>query len=320
MSDAHTRMDAIIERALRGEATAAELDELAAWRRADAEHERQYRQMRRLIGATRTLRSATAAVPAPPPAASIIAAADARTLTTAGRRTVRWLPWGVAAAAVLVAILNVRDRPTAGWAPAEFVTGTVEPATVTLADGTVVRLAPSTRLQIEGGRGREVTLDGRAFFAVMKREDQPFRVHTRSATANVLGTRFEVATDERGVRLLVLEGRVALDAPQNTVEVSAGEESGVRDGEALQPTAIRREGPPAWLGRFLAFQTTPLRDAAREIERLYAVRIVVADSALASATITATFTDQRLDQVIDVVCGVLSAQCTARDSVVTITR
>jgi ferric-dicitrate binding protein FerR (iron transport regulator) len=276
--------------------------------------------MRKLIEATRTLRNAAADVPVRPPAAAIIAAADARNFTAPQRRPARWLPWAVAAAAVLVAALNFGDRQPTGWAPAEFVTGTAEPATVTLADGTVVRLAPSTRLQIEGSRVREVTLDGRAFFAVTKQQGQPFRVHTRSATANVLGTRFEMATDERGVRLLVLEGRVALDAPQNMVEVGAGEESGVRDGEALRPTAIGHREPPAWLGRFLAFQTTPLRDAAREIERLYAVRFMVTDSTLADATITATFTDQRLDQVIHVVCGVLSAQCATRDGVVTITR
>jgi len=312
-------IDVLIERTLRGEATAAEQSELAAWRRASLENEQKYRRTRRLIGVTQTLGAGAGAVPAHPGAATIIAAADARTIPLAGRRVARWLPWAVAAAAVLVALLNLPQR-SPGWAPADFATGPGEPATVTLADGTVVRLAASSRLQLVGGRTREVTLDGRAFFAVTRHEDQPFRVHTQSATAHVLGTRFELATDEAGVQLLVLEGRVALNTAQNSVEVGAGEASGVRDGLAARPTAIAEDGPPAWLGRFLVFQATPLRDAAREIERLYAVRLMVIDSTLADATITATFTDQRLEHVVDVVCGVLNAHCTNQGGTVSITR
>ena len=77
---------------------------------------------------------------------------------------------------------------------------------------------------------------------------------------------------------------------------------------------------PAWLGNFLTFQTTPLRDAVREIERAYGVRVVLGDSALAGATITATFTDRPVADVVDVVCVVLGATCSWTGDAVTMTR
>jgi ferric-dicitrate binding protein FerR (iron transport regulator) len=174
---------------------------------------------------------------------------------------------------------------------------------------------------VDAERPREVTLDGRAFFAVARMPDRPFRVHAGDATADVLGTRFELATDSGRVQLRVVEGRVALGTDINTVEVGAGEESGVRSGTALLPT--RPEGgteAPAWLGAFLVFQATPLRDAAGEIERAFDVRVLLEDEALAGATLTSSFTDQPLEGVIDVVCAVLDARCGIHDGVVSIGR
>lgn len=323
MSGDASGMDDVIERALRGDATEAELAALAAWRRASPANEREYRRAERLIASTRALRGPLAAAPPRPSAAAIIDAAATRRAARTGPGPARWAGWAVAAAAVAVLGLQLgRPERGAGWEPAEIVTGAAELATVKLGDGTVVRLAPSSRLSIEAGRTREVRLDGRAFFAVTRAPDgRPFRVHTSAAVANVLGTRFELATEPDGVRLMVIEGRVALDARRNTVEVGAGEQSGVRSGFASAPAPLAdAEDAPAWLGRFLAFQATPLRDAAREIERLYDVRLVIEDAALADATITATFTDRTAADVLDVVCAVVNARCTASDGEVTVAR
>lgn len=317
-------IDALIERAVRGEATAEELARLAAWRAAAPENERLYRRTERLVAAAMELRPDADAVP-PRPAAEDVVARVALTRRRRGpvvHAAARLAPWAVAAAAVLVAALEVaRPVRDAGWAPAEVVTGPNELATVKLGDGSVVRLASASRLQVVGGRTREVLLEGRAFFAVAEQDGQPFLVRTSAATAKVLGTRFELATDDGGLRLRVLEGRVALEAPENRVEVGAGEESGVRHGAASHPTPLASaDSVLAWLGRFVAFQATPLHEAVREIERLYGVDVVVADSALAEQTITATFTDRPLEDVVGVVCAVLNARCSSEDGVVTIGR
>ena len=75
-----------------------------------------------------------------------------------------------------------------------------------------------------------------------------------------------------------------------------------------------------WVGKFLVFQSTPVRDAAREVERMYGVRVIVADSILGRRTVTATFTDQAATQVLDVICSVVNAQCESKPGEVVMSR
>src|SRR5207247_1917000 len=124
---------------------------------------------------------------------------------SAARR--KWPLWvaGALGAAMVGAMAVVVGHPGAaplatdmlGFGAQEFVTGATEAATIHLRDGTVVRLAPQSRLRLTGVPGvREVTLDGRAYFAVAKLAGRPFTVKSRGGQAVVLGTRFEV--DARG--------------------------------------------------------------------------------------------------------------------------
>ena len=186
--------------------------------------------------------------------------------------------------------------------------------TVQLGDGSVVRLAPSSRLRVTASdSAREVTLDGRAFFVVAKMAARPFVVHTTAGNARVLGTRFELSTHDRDLNLVVVEGRVALSSGTGSVEVGAGERSGVRDRQTLAPTPVANaDRMEQWVGKFLVFQSTLVRDAAREVERMYGVRVVIADSIIGRRTVTATFTDQAATQVLDVICSVVNAQCESK--------
>lgn len=315
------RIALLIERVVAGAGSATDVAALTAWRRASPANEAEYRRCERLVRATRDLAGEVNAPP-PPTAAEVIARAGWSRSRPSPRRlqAVRFAAV-LSAAAALVLLLVVRGGEAVGWSPTEVTTGAAERATLTLPDGTVVRLAPSSRLRVERGRVREVRLEGRAFFAVAHQPHQPFRVFTQEGTVNVLGTRFELATGEASLRLRVIEGRVALDAARNTVEVAAGEQTEVREGAATVPTPLgSAPEPDPEFGRFLAFQTTPLRDVAAEIERLYAVRIAIADSALSASTVTATFTDRSLVQVIDVLCEVLGARCAIEADSVSVTR
>lgn len=195
-------------------------------------------------------------------------------------------------------------------------------ATVQLSDGSVVRLAPNSRLGFEfRPASREATLEGRAFFSVAKIQNKPFRVHTRLGEATVLGTRFELATDSSELRLLVVSGRVGLAGSTNELEVHAGESSGVRNGTVAEPKRLSNaETMGEWVGKFLAFQSTPMREVAREIEETYGVRIVAEDSAIATRTVTGTFVDRDARYVIDAVCLVVNAQCVNRGGEIAMTR
>jgi ferric-dicitrate binding protein FerR (iron transport regulator) len=74
-----------------------------------------------------------------------------------------------------------------------------------------------------------------------------------------------------------------------------------------------------WVGKFLAFQSTPMREVAREIEETYGVRVVIEDSVLANRTVFGTFTDRDARYVIDAVCSVVNAMCVNRPGEVVMT-
>ena len=316
-------MDEIIDREQRGEASAAELQQLAEWRRASIANEHEYRRLVRMLAVTRTLVSS---LRTETPSAAAVLGRRRDDVAPAVSKRARWMPWAIAvgaAAAGLVAgfVLPKTRLPAQSWGVADVATGTAEMTTVQLGDGSVIRLAPSSRLRVSASdSAREVTLDGRAFFVVAKMPDRPFVVHTTVGNARVLGTRFELATRERELQLVVVEGRVALSTQTGKVEVRGGEQSGVRDQQPLAPTPVANaDRMEQWVGKFLVFQSTSVSDAAREVERMYGVR-VVADSVISRRTVTATFTDQTATQVLDVICSVVNAQCESKPGAVVMSR
>jgi len=155
---------------------------------------------------------------------------------------------------------------------------------------------------------------------VAKNPRLPFRIQTDAGVVTVLGTRFDVEASAADLRLVVVEGRVALTPPgHEKVEIGAGEMSQVKSGRLLPVIKVPAVNAViGWTGSFLAFQATPLRDAAREIERQYGVRMHLADSSLASRTLTTWFADERLETVLGVICLVLESKCSVDGSDVTI--
>lgn len=322
-------MNDIIDRLMRGEATPEEQAALAAWRSAAVENESQFQEVVALL---QTLRDATPRrVAHPPRAADLVDRMERRDeAARQARRSMvtRWLPWSVAAAAVMVAVAlgwSTYTRPPIGsWQPAEIVTGAGELATVQLGDGSVARVAPRSRLRIMPSHGeRLVWLEGHAFFAVAKQRGRPFRVRTRGGDAVALGTRFDVATHGRALQLAVLDGRVALSAGTGGggVEIGGGQSAGLIEGRPTPATRIAdRASVVAWMGRFLAFQSTPLSRVRDEIERMYGVRVVVSDPSLLDETVSASFTDEPFQQTVGVVCAVIGGRCAISDSGATISR
>jgi ferric-dicitrate binding protein FerR (iron transport regulator) len=227
----------------------------------------------------------------------------------------------VAAAAMLFLVFQLPGpwRTTeSDFGTEDFFTGKAERAVIELRDGTVVRLGPESRLTVLAARvQREVTLTGRAFFAVAKDSGRPFTIRTGAGALTVLGTRFDVEARERDLRLIVVEGRVAMASAAGRSEIAAGEMSRVFDGRQLPTVPVKDAAAYVeWVGDFLAFQSTPLSQVAGEIERKYGVSVELRDSVLARRTITAWFSDRPLADVLRVVCLAAAARCTMSDSVV----
>jgi transmembrane sensor len=216
---------------------------------------------------------------------------------------------------VTAAWLATRDGVSLGLN--QFSTGPAETATVTLVDGTVVKLGPESRLRIEGGRStRQVSFQGRAFFAVAHDAKKPFEIRTPSGDITVLGTRFDLQALQKDLQVAVLEGRVTLRARGNEAQVGYGELGRVLDGVPV-PTikAASTESSTKWLGNFFAFQSTPLRDVVAEILRRRGsdVAIVIADSSLQDRAVTGAFDEADYRVTLRIICAAVVAECEIRE-------
>lgn len=337
-------MDYLLFRSLKGQATAAEEEKMLGWRRASPENEAYAQRLSRLLAMTSLAYGGShGGVGEPPDAAELVRIAESTAGASggtsddrvggsrSGRRVWRRLGALGVVAGGLAAVLMIRaggpvppkveDRP--GFGVEEFITGSTDATTVQLSDGTVVRLAPESRLKLTGRGGREVVLEGRAYFAVARMPGNPFTVRTRGGDAVALGTQFEAEARDNELRVLVVEGRVALAAAGNSVELGAGEMARAVGGALSAPTSVSDPWRLLeWTGDFLVFQGTPVDEVAAEVERHFGMSVRVVGDKLAEQTVTAWFADATAEDVLRVVCKVLGAECSidARGALIDLTR
>jgi transmembrane sensor len=311
-------VDELILLALQRRATARQLEELEAWRRASPVHEARYAELSALLRLA-DLHVEIDDARVVPTADAVLR--DVRRPRRRGRGVVgRLVGAATLAAAVAAGILigSALATEPAAVREAVFHTDPGDMASAVLDDGTVLRMAPDTRLRVLLGEStRDVFLEGRAFFAVARDPSRPFRVHTADGQATVLGTRFEVDTRADGFRLLVVDGRVAVSRGAQALELRAGELGQARrDGPASVTRVADPEALLGWMGAFVAFESTPLHQVARELGVQLGIRIEIADPAIRDRTVTAWFGKDDRDEIIRVVCRTADVECERSGGVV----
>lgn len=311
-------MEARIIQVLQGHASPAEVAAVRAWRGESPENEALYRELTTLWAGLPEIAIETT----PPPASMIRARAEApEVISLDSRRPPQrrsWIPALAIAASIALLIvagpLLVRqlepDHPTLRIE--QLATGAAETLMTQLSDGTTVYLAPSSTLRVSETRGvREVWLDGKAFFGVTSHgPDWPFVVRSDRGTVHVLGTRFEFATDEAALRVVVLDGKVDFSSAGENVEVVGGQLSVAEAGS--RPVVMEVQNIDEafdWMGPHLVFENTSLVQAAREIERRFGAIVEVRGEELGRQTISGGFRERTFREVVSTICRVMSAEC-----------
>ncbi len=307
-------MDELIIRELDGRTTPEELEELAGWRSTSEESERRYEDIRALWALTGMRRELDPILEAPSAAEILESTTEPSVRTWPGRPLVRR---AVAVAAAVIMGFAVGHLGQGRLAPeatvhSEFRTGPNELLTAVLEDGSVARLGPNTTLRVTMGEGaRQGELNGRAFFAVARDPSRPFGLQTPEGEVTVLGTRFEVDTGRSSLRLLVVDGLVALSSGGTQTKLRAGDLGEASRGRV--PSITRVEVPEAlldWMGTWMAFEATPLHRVAKELEVRLGIQVEIADPAIADRTFSGWFSEQDRDQMLTMICRVAELRCT----------
>ena len=204
---------------------------------------------------------------------------------------------GIAAAIGGLALMLWLFRPAEEWrAPL-----TASEA-VTLPDGSEVKLNAGSYLRYEDSwwrPNRQVELEGEAYFSVAK--GGAFEVHTPLGKVRVLGTRFNVFAREQRFEVYCTEGKVLVLTAARQDTLLPGQ--GVRTAGATTDTFTTEAIPPGWTEGQSTFQSAPLADVFRDMERQYGIQIQTPE--LPGRTFSGRFPHDNLEVALKAVCGAM---------------
>ena len=151
--------------------------------------------------------------------------------------------------------------------------------TVTLDDGTRVRLAPESQITIPkefGPELRAVRLAGIAEFTVGKGIETPFRVNAGRADIVATGTAFSVhVLDDSSVTVVVSEGSVRVGRRKMMTDVPTGGAVVAKDSVVRPATAAERDEADAWRTGTLVVNDKSMGRALDLMKRWYGLTILV---------------------------------------------
>jgi transmembrane sensor len=167
---------------------------------------------------------------------------------------------------------------------------------INLSDGSKIWLNSGSvfRYPIEFDKSlREVYLDGEAFMEIARDKHHPFIAHTKSFSAEVLGTSFNISAYSTSVHanLTLVEGSVLLcseDQKWNKTLVP-GQIAEMADGKIHIVSDANTDFYTSWKEGKIVFRNETLEEIAKKMERWYNVEIRFKDVELKGLQFSGTF-------------------------------
>lgn len=214
----------------------------------------------------------------------------------------------VAAAVILIGTVGLFVAKLAGRPSYQTIsTASNEIKEISLPDGSVAWLNQGSTLTYEKsfkGDIRAITLNGEAFFEVVKNPTKPFVITSDYSVTQVLGTSFNLDTRKGKTALLtVITGKVSFTAKTTKEEVIvAANESAIidTDGHALKEEK-NDVNALAWKTNTLSFQDTPLDEVFKTLEHYFNIKIEVDNKRIYNCHLTADFEKPTVKMVMDVI-------------------
>lgn len=185
---------------------------------------------------------------------------------------------------------------------------------VILSDSSIVWLKGNSSiiyLEKFSDKERNVKLTGEALFEVAKDTGRPFIIECGDLSAKVLGTSFNIKSNENDVEVFVLTGKVALSSKGNSdaLIVHPNEKAVYRAAGNHMSKVMAKEKELAakieGTQYSMRFSATPIQEIIRRIEGKFDVRVSLSDEKLNNCTITADFTDQSLERTLSMISETL---------------
>jgi transmembrane sensor len=229
---------------------------------------------------------------------------------TAGRTPVGARITALAAAVVVAfgALMLLIDRKAAPPGPDKqpasrtYADGGLSTFTAPLGQDATFRLVDGSQLTLDGGSTVTVSfltnhrrlrlLKGQAFFDVAHQATRPFTVAASDRDVTAVGTRFTVGLSPDEVRVVLVEGRLAVTEPGGnapSVVLLAGQQLTAAPGQRPIIAAADLRASIAWMHPSVTFRDDTLEVVVAAINRQSPDQLVIRDPSVARLRITGVF-------------------------------
>lgn len=236
-----------------------------------------------------------------------------------GRRGIAVYVTGAVCAALLAAVIVLsgmhfgRDAAVSEWE--EVVSSYGEAKSVTLSDGSVIRLRNDSRVFYPknfSGNFRQVFVSGELYADIAKDRRHPFILSSDGVNVKVKGTKFNYRaySGSPKVELALVEGSVQmsvdLSGAEKVMDIEAG--TGIKfdreTGDIVRYSFNDGESIPWGGDKSLYFNNLTLDEIAARLERVFDVTIAIGSDKLRESRFYASFTDaESAEQVLDALCA-----------------
>ena len=183
---------------------------------------------------------------------------------------------------------------------------------VPLPDGSSIFMNRNSKLIYHssfGRHNRNVALSGEAFFEIAPDASRPFIIDAGKASVKVVGTSFNVITNNTNsaVEVFVRTGKVMLtdNNGTNSMLLEPGY-VGTMDSKLSEKRLNSNPNYLAWQTRSLVYNGQTLDVVFRDLKRVYNMEIVADDPDILNETWTSPIDNQSQDTIIRLICVIFN--------------
>lgn len=179
---------------------------------------------------------------------------------------------------------------------------------IELSDGSFITLNRNSKVSFPdkfNSRRRKVKLTGEAFFEISPDSDRPFIIDARNGKVTVLGTSFNVITDngKNEVEVLVASGRVMVVSEDGarSLTLEPGE-LGVINNNTSSSMVNTDINYLAWNTEILTYEGAKLEDVFSDLQRVHNISVEINDNDILNRQITSVFDNESAETIIKTIC------------------
>lgn len=230
------------------------------------------------------------------------------------KRQIWKMVMGIAAVLALFTFIflewPILNKPTSDKKETILVAKVSAKKKIILKDGSIIWVNDNSVFKYQAefsGNTREVYLNGEAFFNIKHDPKKPFIVHTGNITTVVLGTAFNINTDEHKhtVIVTVTRGKVSVNSNGKTLGVIVPNQQLAINTLSLVHSKISVFAYKyvSWTQN-LSFDDVTFENAVKQLEDCFGVKIAFANDDIKKCRFSGTVENgERLDKILSVICS-----------------